>query len=59
MSKALALALVLVFLAASSTILTMHTVKAETKTITVPDDYSSISDAIGVASQGDTIFVKT
>ena len=57
MSKALALALVLVFLTASS-IITFLPVKAETKTIIVPDDYPTIASAIGNATNGDTIFVK-
>lgn len=34
-------------------------VKAEPKTIIVPDDYSTIQDAIGNASEGDTVFVKS
>jgi parallel beta-helix repeat protein len=33
-------------------------VKAEPKTITVPDDYPTISSAIGNATTGSTIFVK-
>lgn len=33
-------------------------VKAELKTIVVPDDYSSIQEAIDNADEGDTIFVK-
>jgi parallel beta-helix repeat protein len=36
----------------------IETVKAEPKTIVVPDDYAAISCAIGNASEGDTIFVK-
>ena len=36
----------------------IETVKAEPKTIVVPDDYAAISWAIGNASEGDTIFVK-
>jgi pectin methylesterase-like acyl-CoA thioesterase len=33
-------------------------VKAQTKTIIVPDDYSTITAAIANATDGDTIFVK-
>ncbi|MCW4022218.1 MAG: hypothetical protein NWF02_03525 [Candidatus Bathyarchaeota archaeon] len=33
-------------------------VEAQPNTIVVPDDYSSIFDAVGNASEGDTIFVK-
>ena len=32
--------------------------KARAETITVPDDYSTIQDAINAAAEGDTIFVK-
>ncbi len=45
MSKTLALALVLVFLTASNTI-TFLPAKAENKTIVVPDDYPTISEAL-------------
>jgi nitrous oxidase accessory protein len=34
------------------------TSKVEAKTIIVPDDYPTITDAIGNASTGDTVFVK-
>jgi parallel beta-helix repeat protein len=33
-------------------------VKAESKTIVVPDDYSTIKDAIFYANEGDTVYVK-
>src|SRR5665647_1847 len=36
----------------------IETVKADSKTITVPDDYLSIKDAIDNAVDGDTIYVK-
>ncbi len=57
MSKSLALALVLVFLIAL-TILPPATVKAQSKTIVVPDDYVSIQKAIDNSLNGDTIYVK-
>jgi hypothetical protein len=38
--------------------LRIEVVKAESKTIVVPDDYLTISDAINNASERDTIFVK-
>jgi nitrous oxidase accessory protein len=57
MSKTLALALVLLFLTAS-TITTFLPAKAENKTIVVPDDYPTIQAAIGNATSGDTIFIK-
>ncbi len=33
-------------------------VKAETKTIVVPDDFPTITDAIGNATEGDVVFVR-
>ncbi len=33
-------------------------VKAEPKTIVVPDDYSTIQEAVDNAAEGDTVFVK-
>ncbi len=33
-------------------------VKAESKTIVVPDDYPNIQEAVNAASDGDTVFVK-
>jgi nitrous oxidase accessory protein len=57
MRKNIALLLVLVFLTASC--LTVPSpVKAGSKTIVVPDDYPTISAAIGNATDGDTILVK-
>jgi parallel beta-helix repeat protein len=35
------------------------TVEAEPKTIVVPDDYSSIQEAVDAASEGDIIYVKS
>jgi nitrous oxidase accessory protein NosD len=58
MSKRAALLLVLVFAIASCLILPMP-VKATHKTITVPDDYTTISAAIGNASDGDTVLVRS
>jgi nitrous oxidase accessory protein NosD len=57
MGKALSLVLVLIFLTSLVT-LQPATLKAQLKTITVPDDYPTITDAIGNATQGDIIFVK-
>jgi hypothetical protein len=57
MSKKVALLLVLILLAASGEV-TFLPVKAEAKTIIVPDDYSTIQDAINAANEGDTIFVR-
>jgi parallel beta-helix repeat protein len=58
MRKNVALLVVLVFLATSC--LTVYLpVNAESKTITVPDDFPSIQEAITMhADAGDTIFVK-
>jgi len=52
-----ALLVVLVFLAASCPTLSLP-IKAEHRTITVPDDYLTIQEAIGNATAGDTILVK-
>jgi hypothetical protein len=56
MRKSAALLLVLVLTASS--IITFLPVQAESRTIVVPDDYPTISSAIGNATDGDTIFVK-
>jgi parallel beta-helix repeat protein len=57
MRKNVALLVVLVFLATSC--LTVYLpAKAESKTITVPDDSPTIQEAINAADVGDTIFVK-
>jgi hypothetical protein len=58
MSKNIALLLVLVFLTASC-IITFLPVQAEPRTIVVPDDYPTITDAVGNATEGDTIFIKS
>ncbi|MGB8276073.1 MAG: flagellar motor protein MotB, partial [Alphaproteobacteria bacterium] len=57
MSKSAAAMLVLVFLTASCISVTLS-VNAGSRTIVVPDDYPTISSAIGNATAGDTIFVK-
>lgn len=57
MVKSAALLFVLVFLTAS--FLVSHlSVKADSDIIVVPDDYRTITSAIGNATQGDTIYVK-
>jgi nitrous oxidase accessory protein len=57
MSKSVALLLVLVLLIASC-IITFLPVQAEYRTIVVPDDYSTIKEAVNAAKEGETIFVK-
>ena len=57
MRKNVALLVVLVFLATSCLTVNLP-VKAESKTITVPDDSHTIQEAINAADVGDTIFVK-
>jgi hypothetical protein len=57
MDKSATLLLVLFFLTASCLIKPLPA-KAESRTIVVPDDYPTISSAIGNATDGDTIFVK-
>jgi parallel beta-helix repeat protein len=58
MRKRLTLPLILVFLIASS-IATPLPVKAETKTIVVPDDYPTIQEAVDNAPEGGRVFVKS
>jgi hypothetical protein len=57
MGKSVTLILVLVL--AASSILGVLSVKGESRTIVVPDDYPSISSAIGNATDGDTILVRS
>jgi parallel beta-helix repeat protein len=57
LGKTIALVLILVFLT-SLVILPPATVKAQSKTITVPDDYSDIQTAINHANNGDAVFVR-
>jgi parallel beta-helix repeat protein len=57
LGKTLSLVLVLVFLTSVVTIQSA-TVKAQSKTIVVPDDYSTIKDAIFYANNGDTVYIK-
>jgi nitrous oxidase accessory protein len=56
-NKGLALVLVAVFLT-SLAVMPPATVKAQSKTITVPDDYPTIANAIGNATNGDTVFIR-
>jgi nitrous oxidase accessory protein len=50
--------LLLVLVLAASSIVSVLSVKAEARTIVVPDDYATISLAIENALDGDTVFVK-
>jgi nitrous oxidase accessory protein len=50
--------LVLVLIVAASSIVTFLPVKAQARTIVVPDDYPTVSSAIQNARVGDTVFVK-
>jgi parallel beta-helix repeat protein len=58
MNKSVGLLLVLVLLLASSITTTPLPVKAEPKTIVVPDDYPTIKKAVEEANTGDTVFVR-
>ena len=51
-------ALLLVLVLAAASIVNVLSVKAEARTIVVPDDYATISLAIENALDGDTVFVK-
>lgn len=50
--------ILLLVLSVSFVIFPKIRVKAESETIVVPDNYFSVFDAVGNASEGDTIFVK-
>ena len=56
MGKSVVLLLVLIL--AASSIVTFLPVKAQARTIAVPDDYPTVSSAIQNAGVGDTVFVK-
>ena len=55
-TKALILLLILVSLAVSIT--EVNVAKADSRTLVVPDDYPTITAAIGNTTDGDTVFVK-
>jgi len=50
--------LVILFMSILLSSFPQNEVKAETKTIVVPDDFSTVQEAIENAAQGDTVFVK-
>ena len=51
-------ALLLILILTTSSAIAILPVKAQPRTIFVPDDYKTIADAIGNATNGDTIFVR-
>ena len=59
-TKTVPLAILLAVLLMGTLTITLKSTGAssETETITVPDDYQKIQEAINAANQGDTIFVK-
>ncbi len=56
--KKISLALILIFALFVSSMAGVQSAKSTSKTITVPEDYSTIQEAITNANDGDTIFVK-
>ena len=56
MSKSVALLLVLILV--TSVNATFLSVKAESRTIVVPDDHQTIASAVGNATEGTTIYIK-
>jgi nitrous oxidase accessory protein NosD len=58
MSKAIALTLVLISLTALC-IITVQSIKAKPRTIIIPDDYPTITAAIGNATDGDIVFMRS
>jgi nitrous oxidase accessory protein len=59
MDKHLALLFTFIILTSLVALIPCATVKAASRTITVPNDYSTIQAAIGNASAGDTVFVRS
>ncbi len=57
MKKGLALVLIFIFIS-TMVILQPATVKAEAKTIIVPDDFASLMEAVNAASNDDIIFLR-
>jgi parallel beta-helix repeat protein len=53
-----ALAISLLLISLGLLVFNIHHAKTETTTITVPDDYPTIQEAINAANLGDTIYVK-
>jgi parallel beta-helix repeat protein len=51
--------IVVLLLLSSIIFVSLPQIKAESKTIVVPDDFSKIQEAIGFSSEGDMIFVKS
>jgi parallel beta-helix repeat protein len=58
MSKSVTAVLLLFLLTAPNLIMPLPA-NADPKTIVVPDDYPTITDAVGNAASGDTVFVKS
>jgi len=58
MNRRVVFVLVLISITASG-IITIQPIKVGSKTIVVPDDYPTITAAIGNATDGDTIFVRS
>jgi pectin methylesterase-like acyl-CoA thioesterase len=56
MKKQLTVALIVFIISASLAV--APRIEAGTKSIVIPDEYSTIAEAVGNASDGDTIFVK-
>ena len=59
MRKGSAFALILLLCSIWLFTFNVGAVKAESKTIVVPDDYATIQEAVDAASEGDTVFVKS
>ncbi len=59
MNKGSSFVLILLLCSMWIAILDEESVKAESKTIVVPDDYAAIQEAVDAASEGDTVFVKS
>jgi len=58
MSLNKSVALLLVFVLATSSIITFLSVNADSRTIVVSDHYPAITTAIPIAASGDIVYVK-
>ena len=59
MKKGSSLVLILLICSFWGAFLRIEVVKAESKTIVVPDDYSRIQEAVDATNEGDSVFVKS
>ena len=59
MKKGSSLVLILLLCFVWGAFLRIEVVKADSKTIVVPDDYSTIQEAVDATNEGDSVFVTS